>query len=282
MHFRSPRLWLIFVGIAFAGLAAWSLRYFSGVEPLTALSQNYAQAGLGQIGLQANDAHVIGHERGRRRWRMTARTVTFSRDRHSLTVDGIRQGILYDAREHPLFSVTAGHAVWQTPFGSLSLSNAGTLRLDGGILATVLTPDHPLLQSQAILWDSLHNQIVSPGPITAAVPRLTVTAGSGIYALPTGAMVPENVSAQNVRGRLRLSSGIRAVFQSRNGPATLACPGLDWNSTLNIARSLGPVIVQIPGGLGAATAADVQADTKTGNLQGHGFQGTLLLSTEVQ
>ncbi len=278
MPFRNPRVLLTGVGIALALLAAWSLRFFSGVEPLTALTKNYAQAGLGQIGLQADDARVIGHERGHRRWRMTARTVTFSRDRRSLTVDGIRQGVFYDAYAHPLVSVTAGHAAWQMPFGPLSLSNAGMLRLDGGILATVLTPDRPLLQSQAVVWDSLHNQMISPGPVTAAVPRLNVTAGSGIYTLPSAVPAPGKSTA----GALLLSGGVRATFQSRSGPAALACPGLEWDGAHRVAASRGQVTAQLPGGLGTATASDVQADTRTGNLQGHGFQGTLRLSTEVQ
>lgn len=277
MIFRSPRTILILVGIALTIVAAWSLRYFSGVEPLTVLSRNYSQAGLGQIGLKASDAHVIGHERGHRRWRMTAQTVTFSRDRRSLTVDGIRDGVLYDVHTHPLISIKAAHAVWQTPLGALSPANTGTLRLEGGVLATVLTPEHPILQSQAVVWDSLRTQVISPGTVSAAIPRLTVTAGSGTYVLPGKAP-----NSQSAGGTLILSRGILGVFQSRNGPATLSCPGLIWNSTQNVAQSQGPVKAQIPGGLGMATATDIQANTRTGDLSGHGFSGTLLLSTEVQ
>ncbi len=282
MLIRSPRTVLIIVGIALTVLAAWSLRYFSGVEPLTVLSKKYAQSGLGQIGLQAGDAVVVGHERGHRRWRMAARTVTFSRDRRSLTVDGIRDGILYDTRTYPLVSVNAAHAVWQTPLGTLSAANAGTLKLDGGVLARVLTREHPILQSQAVDWDSLRNQVVSPGPLSAAVPRLVVTAGSGIYTLPSTRPGPQNAAAQSAGGKLVLSRGVRGIFQSRNGQATLSCPGLVWNATQNTAQSSGAVTATIPGGLGTATATDVTANTRTGDLSGHGFSGTLLLSTKVQ
>ena len=268
---------LILVGIVLTMVAAWSLRYFSGVEPLTVLSKNYSQAGLGQIGLKASDAHVIGHERGHQRWRMTAQTVTFSRDRRSLTVDGIRNGFFYDIHTHPLISIQAAHAVWQTPLGALSPANAGTLRLEGGVLATVLTPEHPILRSEAVIWDSLRTQVISPGTVSAAIPRMTVSAGSGTYTLPS--MTP---NSKNAGGTLILSRGIMGVFQSRNGPATLTCPGLIWNSAQNAAQSQGPVKAQIPGGLGMATATDIRANTRTGDLSGHGFSGTLLLSTEVQ
>ena len=276
MLIRSPRIVLIVVGIAVTVLAAWSLRYFSGVEPLTVLAKNYAQTGLGQIGLQASDAVVVGHESGHRHWRMTANTVTFSRDRRSLMVDGIRDGILYDSATHPLVSINAAHAVWQTPLGALSAANAGTLRLDGGVLARVLTREHPILQSQAVVWDSQHSLVVSPGPLSAAVPRLTVTAGSGTFTLPNS-----RPSQQNSGGTLVLSRGTRGVFRSRNGLATLSCPGLVWNSDLNLARTQGAVTATIPGGLGTATAVDASANTRTGDLSGHGFSGTLLLSTEV-
>ena len=96
MSLRSLRLLLGLVGIAFVGLTAWSLRYFSRYQPLTAFGQDYAQPGLGQIGLEANDVLVVAHEDGQRRWRVSARTLTFSRDRRTVSVDGIRQGLLYD------------------------------------------------------------------------------------------------------------------------------------------------------------------------------------------
>lgn len=273
---RNLRTLLVLVGIAFVGLTAWSLRYFSRYQPLAALTHNYAQPGLGQIGLQADDVLVIGHDRGRRRWRMAARRVTFSRDRRSLSIDGIRQGLLYDKTAKPLVSVTAGHASYQTIFGSFSASSSGTLRMDGGIHAVVLTPQRPILQAQALLWNSLQNQMSSPVPVTVTLPRLSVTAGNALYALPAGA------APAAAQGTLNLGGGIHAVLHSPRGLTTLNCPGLTWNGRDNLARSLGPVTAQIPGGLGMATAADIQADTKTGNLTGHGFAGTLRLSTEVQ
>ena len=276
MSSRDLRILLVLVGIAFVGLTAWSLRYFSGYQPLTALTKNYAQAGLGQIGLQAEGVLVVGHDRGRRRWQMAARCVTFSRDRRSLSIGGIRQGLLYDKSGKTLVSVTAGHASYQTVFGTVGASATGTLRLDSGIRAVVLTPQQPILQSQALVWDVLRSELSCPAAVTVTLPRLSVTAGNALYALPTGAKFMAS------QGTLSLGGGVHAVLHNLRGLTTLNCPGLTWNGSLNRARSLGPVSVQIPGGLGLATAADIQADTKTGNLTGHGFGGTLRLSTEVQ
>ena len=275
MSLRTLRILLIAVGIAFVVLTAWSLRFFGRYQPLAALTQNYTQPGLGQIGLQANDVLVVGHEAGRRHWRMAARTVTFSRDRRALDVIAIRQGLLYDQKTRPLISLTAGHASYQTPFGTIGGVNTGTLRMDGGILATVLTPDKPILQTQALVWDALRDQLISPGPLTAALPRLSVTAGNAAYAPPPGGM---EAAAQ---GTLTLGGGVRAVLRNARGQATLNCPGLTWNGTQSLARSLGPVTAQIPGNLGTVMASDIQVDTKTGNLTGHGIHGTMALSGVV-
>src|ERR1700712_4906365 len=132
MSIGRLRTLLVLVGIAFVGLTAWSLRFFSRYQPLAMLATGYAQPGLGQIGLQAHDVIVVGNEGGQRRWRMTAGVVTFSRDRRSLTVQDIRQGLFYDVHAHPVVSLTARHAMYLTPLGSLGFgyATAGTLRLD--------------------------------------------------------------------------------------------------------------------------------------------------------
>lgn len=273
---RSLRLLLSLVGIAFVGLTAWSLRYFSRYQPLTALGQNYAQPGLGQIGLEANDVLVVAHEGGRRRWRVSARTLTLSRDRRTVGVDGIRQGILYDTGGKPEVSLTAGHAVYETPFGQIGTSAAGMLRVNTGVRAVLFSPQRPVLTSQALVWDSLRSELASPGPITAAVPRLSVTAGNGSYVKPPGA------ASEATRGTLRLGGNVHALLQSPRGLVTLDCPGLTWDAAQNMARSQGPVTALIPGDRGTATAAAAEADTRTGDLTLHDFRGTLRLPKGVE
>lgn len=276
MSLRHLRLLLSLLGIAFVGLTAWSLRYFSRYQPLTSLAQSYAQPGLGQIALQATDVLVVAHEGGRRRWRVSAKTLTFSRDRRTISVDGIKQGLLYDGQGRPEASLTAGHAVYQTTFGPISDAALGILRLDTQIRVVLLNAQHPVLQSQALVWDSLQNRLSSPGPLTAALPRLSVTAGNAAYDLPPGG------KANAARGTLHLGGGIRAVVHSPRGPTTLSCPALTWDASQSMARSIGPVTAQIPGDLGSATAATAEVNTQTGDLTTHGFAGTLRLSREVQ
>ena len=276
MRLRDLRLLLSLLGIAFVALTAWSLHYFSRYQPLTSLAQNYVQPGLGQIALQASDVLVVAHEGGRRRWRVSARTLTFSRDRRTVSVDGIKQGLLYDERGRPEAALTAGHAVYQTTFGPISSAAAGTLQMDTQIRAVLLNAQRPVLQTQVLTWDSLRGELSSPGPLTATVPRLSVTAGNATYNAPPGG------AAGTVHGILRLGGGIQAVVHSPRGLTTLSCPGLTWDASGYSVRSLGPVIAQIPGGWGTATASAIQVDTRQGNLTGQGFQGTLRLPSEVQ
>ncbi len=308
---RTLRILLVLIGIAFVALTAWSLRYFAGTQPLAPLTQGYNQPGLGGIGLLATDVVVVGHSAGRRRWRMAAGTVTFSRDRRSLTVEGIRNGLLYDRLGKPQVSLSAARAAYQTPFGAMGFSSGANLRLDGQIRATILAAPRPILVTQSLVWDSFRNQISSPTPVSVTLPRLTVTAGSGTYALPPGlspmeprgtltltgnvrAILPHlSVSAGNAiyapppgtsapasQGVLTAEGGVRGILQSARGTTLLSCPGLTWDGARDLAHSLGPVTVQIPGGSG--TAADVVANTKTGDLTTHGFRGTFVLSGEVQ
>ena len=276
MSLRSLRLLLILVGIAFVGLTAWSLRFFSRDLPLTAFGRGYAQAGLGQIGMEASDVLVVAHEAGRRRWRVSARTLTFSRDRRTVSVDGIRQGLLYDTGGKPEVSLTAGHAVYETPFGQVGLGGAGTLRLDTSVRAVLFSAQRPVLTSQALVWDSGRGALSSPGPMVAAVPRLSVTAGNGEYDKPTGA------GAEALRGTLRLGGGVRALLHSPRGPVTLDCPGLSWDAARDAARSLGPVTALIPGDRGTATVSAAEVNTRTGDLTLHDFRGTLRLPHGVE
>ena len=276
MSLRHLRLLLSLLGIAFVGLTAWSLQYFSRYQPLTSLAQTYLQPGLGQIALQATDVLVVAHEGGRRRWRVSAKTLTFSRDRRTVSVDGIRQCLLYDAQGRPEASLIAGHAVYQTQFGPVGDAAAGTLRMTTQIRAVLLDTQRPVLMAESLAWDSQRNELSSPEPLTATLPRLSVTAGNAVYDLPPGGV------SGAAQGMLRLGGGIRAVVHSPRGLTALSCPGLTWDAAKNLARSLGTVTAQIPGDLGVATAAEAVVNTQSGDLTTHGFAGTLRLPNEVQ
>jgi hypothetical protein len=276
MQLRNGRILLSLVGIAFVVLTAWSLRYFSRYQPLTPFSQSYLQTGLGQIGLQAQDVVVVAHANGRRRWRVSAQTITFSRDRRTLSADGIRHGILYDERGKPEAALSAGHAVYSSTFGTLDTGGLNTLRLDTNVRAVVLTSQRPTLITQGLVWEPLRNQLSSPGPLSVTVPRLNVMAGNAVYTLPPG------TKTAALRGTLRLGGGIQARVETPHGLVTLDCPGLTWDTAQKIARSLGPVTATIPGGFGTTTAAEMQVDTMNGSVTGQELVGTLRLSSEVQ
>lgn len=270
------RLLLSLLGVAFVGLTAWSLRYFSRSQTLSALGQDYAQPGLGQIGLKAGDVLVVAHEQGRRRWRVSAQTLTLSRDRRSVGVDGIKQGTLYGADGKPEISLDAGHARYATPFGQIGAGAMGTLRVDGGVRAILLSAQRPVLTSGALVWDAARSELSSPGPVTATLPKLSVTAGNGTYDKPPGP------ASQASRGTLRLGGNVRALLRSPRGPVTLDCPGLTWDAAQDKVQSLGPVTALIPGDRGTATVTAAEANTKTGDLILHNFRGTLRLPHGVE
>ena len=273
MFLRNPRVLLVCVGIAVAVLSAVSLRYFSQSQPLEVFSNGALTGEAGQIALEADDVQVVGRSLGKPRWRMAAQTVTLSRDRRVVTINSIRHANLYAADGRPAVALTARQATYETPFGVLGLGSEGFLRVSGNVRATVLTAAHPSLSTQQLVWDNQTNSLNCPGAVTAALPKLVVTAGNAAYDSPPG------TPAQGV---MRLGGGVHALFNSPRGLWTLDCLGLTWNASSQTAQTTGPITARIPGGLGTASAADMEVNTRTGNVTGHGFQGTMLQSREVQ
>ena len=272
MFLRNPRVLLVLFGLLIAGLAAVSLRYFSQYQPLSALANGGVLSGAGQFSLEADTVQVIGRSGGQRRWTLSAQTVTLSRDRRVISAANIRRGTLYARNGRPSILVSADRASYQTPFGSLGPGSAGTLLVTGHVSAHVLSAERPALQTEQLRWDSLTNTLSCPRPVSAALPKLAVSAGNAAYTAP-GALD---------QGTLNLGGGIHARIETPHGPATLDCPGLRWTAAEGSAQTLGPVTAAIPGGLGTAAAADVSVNTRTGDLVGHGIHGTLRLSGEVQ
>lgn len=271
MLLRNPRVVLVCIGILVAVFAAISLHYFQ--SQTLAASPSTGQIGPEQAALEADDVQVVGRSGGKVRWRFAARLATLSQDRRSLSVAGIHRGGMYAADGHPVVTLTADHASYATPFGVLGMGGMGTLRVDGHVLASVTGAGRPSLRTEQILWDSASSTLTCPGVVTAAMPKLIVTAGNAQYDAPPDAPA---------RGVMHLGGGVQARFDSTRGMAALACSGLAWNADKQAAQTIGPVTAQIPGGLGTATASDISVSTRTGDLSGHGFRGTLRLSPEVQ
>lgn len=268
----NPRVLLVCLGIVIAVAAALSLRWFSQYQPITALGGG-GPMGADQFALQADNVQVVGRGGGTVHWRMKAQTVSLSQDRRTITVAGIRRGTLYSEAGRPSVVVSADRAVYGTPFGTVGSGSAGSLSVSGHVAAHVLSAEHPALQTERLEWDTLSSVLTCPVSVTARLPKLTVTAGNAAYTSPPGSPL---------HGVLRLGGGVHARFDSSRGPADFNCPGLSWSADGQSAQTLGPVSATIPGGLGAASAADMSVNTRTGDLTGHGLQGTLRLSPEVQ
>ena len=271
MLLRNPRVILAGVGIFLAGFAAVSLHYFQ--SQTLAGFPSAGQMAPEQAALEADDVQVVGRSGGKVRWRFAARIAALSQDRHSLSVGGIRRGAMYAADGRPVVFLSADHAFYATPFGMVGMSGMGTLQVDGHVRASVVSAAHPSLRTERILWDSASNTLTCPGAVTAAMPKLAVSAGNAQYLSPPDAPA---------RGVMRLSGGIEARFSSTRGLATLECPGLTWSADAASGQTNGPVTARIPGGLGTASAASVVVGTRTGDLTCHGFRGTLRLPPEVQ
>lgn len=271
MLLLNPRVILVGVGVFVAAFAAVSLRYFQN-QTLAALP-GVGAAGPAQAGLEADDVQVVGRSGGKVRWRFAARIATLSQDRRSLAVGGIHRGAMYAADGRPVVTLTADHASYATPFGVLGLSGMGTLRVDGHVQASVAGAAHPSLRTEQLLWDSASNTLFCPGAVTAAMPKLSVAAGNAQYLSPPDAPA---------HGVMRLGGGVQARFNSAHGLVPVNCPGLTWDAAGQSAQTTGPVTTAIPGGLGTASADQIEVNTRTGDLSGQGLRGTLRLSPEVQ
>ena len=270
MFLRNPRVILAGAGIFLAGFAAVSLHYFQ--SQTLAGFPGAGQMAPEQAALEADDVQVVGRSGGKARWRFAARIATLSQGRNFLSVAGIRRGAMYAADGRPVVFLTADHASYATPFGLLGTSSLGLLRVDGHVRASATGASHPSLRTDQVIWDPASSTLTCPGAVTATVPKLIVSAGNAQYVSPPDAPA---------RGVMHLGGGVQARFSSTRGLAALSCPGLTWNAAAQAAQTLGPVTAQIPGGLGTATASDIEVSTRTGDLSGHGFQGTLRLSSEV-
>ncbi|MBV9849727.1 MAG: hypothetical protein JO250_08665, partial [Armatimonadetes bacterium] len=240
MRISPARVLLVALALALAGLSAWSLRYFKRYQPLAGLMPG--PSALDQVGLQVTDAVVTGRVGGRRRWRVAARRITFSRDQRQVSVDGIRHGTLFDDRERPLAALTAGGAVYQSPLPVFGAGTEGYLQVSGGLRARLLRPNGPTVATASLAWDPARSLVSSLGPVTARFP-------------PHAGAV----------------SGVQ-----------IAADGVQWEARTDLMHSPGHVQVVFAQGAGEARGEDVAVDIRTGNLTLHHLHGTFRLTQGVQ
>lgn len=199
------RFLLIATALILAVVTAWSLKYFGRYQPFADLIRAAGGTGPGGIELRVDNAQVVGHAGGRKRWRMSARTVTFRQGHQQVVVDGIHAGQLFDAAGRTLLTLAAGRADYAMPTGTLGAGPGSLLRVSGGIRATALRPRRFALQTPALVWDSDRAVVRAPGPLT-----LTLPGGAGmavaqnvVYETRTG-----DLSLTAMRGTFRLPPGV--------------------------------------------------------------------------
>jgi hypothetical protein len=181
------RVLVVLLALALGGLTAWSLRYFGQYQPF-ANFLNQGSSHLGRIGVQVQGATVVGRERGKPRWRIACRTITFSRDWRDVTVAGIPKGVLYDDAGRPNILIRAGRASYDSPVGLLGQQQAGQglLRLDGGVRATMPARPGWALGTSGLVWDAASSQARCVGRVSARYPGGGATASDVLVNIKTG------------------------------------------------------------------------------------------------
>ena len=228
------------LAVALVGLSAWSLHYFKRYQPLADLM--VAPSPLDQVGLQVSDAVVTGRVGGKRRWRVAAKLITFSRDQHQVAVNGIQHGTLFDPQERPLVALTAGSAVYQSFAPVFGAGAQGFLQVTGGLQARLLRAHGPTVATASLAWDPSRSLVSSPGPVTAHFP-------------------PHAGAVSNVQ---------------------LQADSAQWDARADVLRSPGHVHIAFAGGAEEASGEDVTVDIHTGNISLQRPHGTIRPSGEVE
>lgn len=197
------RILIVLLALALGGLTVWSLRYFGQYQPFANfLSQGNGR--VGSVGVQVQGATVVGRSRGKPRWRIVCRTITFSRDWRQVTVDGISKGVLYDPQGRPNVRVSAGRASYDSSYDVLGQTQLGTglLRLDGGVRATMPARPGWSLAAPGLLWDSSRGQARCLGQVSARYPGGGATAADILLNTKTG-----DLFLRHLHGTLQVPSG---------------------------------------------------------------------------
>lgn len=223
----------------FAVVLALSLRYYGHYHPFADLVGGTARLSTPPASLRVTDAVVTGRANGRARWRIKARSITLSQDRSQVTVQGIHDGVLFAPTGRALFSLKAGQAVYQKPFGISLLDTPGNatggfLTMGGGIVGRALLPGGPTLSSDTLTWDLAHSEVRSLGRTQAHFPP-----------------------------------GPHAISGMRMQATTLI-----WDTVHATLTAPGTVTATFADGVSRVQGQSITVDTKQGTLTLHNLHGT--------
>lgn len=234
-------LWLPLAVALIVGLSLWSLRFFARYQPLASMEAD--QAGLTNVALQVQSATVTGRVGGLRRWQVSARQITFSRDERQAVVTGLEQGRLYDAQERPVATLAAGGATFQSAIPIFGAAPQGFLQVAGGLQAHLLRPYGPTLTTAGLTWNPYQNRVQSAGPVTVQFPP------------HPGAAIDD---------------------------ARMTVDGVQWDTNANLLQSAGQVRLAFARGVGSADGIGVSVNLHTGDLSLRTLTGTFSLAQGVQ
>ena len=165
---------MIILTVAVIAATVWSYRYFGKYSPFASFLSPDDQS-LSQIGLSMQNARFSVRSGGHRRLKASALTVNFSRDRRTIFVDGIHDGVLYDQNERPQVKFDAGYMQYATPSGEISTTVGATVQLSQGVHASMLKPRGLLISTDEFSWNAGTGEVHAPGHVTISFPG-----GSGV------------------------------------------------------------------------------------------------------
>jgi hypothetical protein len=198
----TPQVGLATLTVAAILLTVWSYSYFGKYRPFADLIDQSTNSPLAQIGLQMDDAVISVRGQGRLRLRVAARQITVSRDRRSITVDGLHDGILYDNRERPEVQFDAGRMVYDTPTGDMASTADTNLVLTGGITASTVANDGFRLAAAQATWNSVTGIVQSLDSVNITFAHASGTAVADGVRYDTRT---RNLSVARMHGTLRIA-----------------------------------------------------------------------------
>ncbi|MEO7718134.1 MAG: LPS export ABC transporter periplasmic protein LptC [Capsulimonas sp.] len=166
---RNTQTLLLLLAIVVAGVTIWSYKTLGRYQPFADL-MNPRRNPMGEMQLQISNAIVTGRDEGKVKWRVKAKAIFVSRDRYTVTADGIHDGFFYDDNERPILQMSARTATYQAPGGFGAEAAFSSLQLNGGIEARVLKAGGPTFRTDSLIWNGQKHLVQAPGQVTAIFP----------------------------------------------------------------------------------------------------------------
>lgn len=180
--FQKPVNALVLLIVLAVALTTYLYRYYGRYQPFADLvSQSVAQSS--DIGIEINDASIVVRSHGHSRLHVSAGKIEFSRDRRTITIDNLHDGVLYDNAGRPAVRVAAGEVVYTTPTADLSDTTDSSLRLTGGVTASTVHSGGPTISTDDVVWNAYRKTVTTARPVRITFPHESgkATANGVVY-----------------------------------------------------------------------------------------------------